>query len=107
MILEAGAAEVHFRIASPPVQWPCFFGVDLPNREDLLAAQMTNEEMRDYLGVSSLEFLSIDGLYRALGEKNGRDPEAPAYYDAVFTGDYPIEPKDMIEKGFQMKTAAE
>jgi len=107
MILEAGAAEVHFRIASPPVQWPCFFGVDLPNRKDLLAAQMTNDEMRDYLGVSSLEFLSIDGLYRALGEKNGRDPKAPAYYDAVFTGDYPIDPRDMLEQGFEMKTAAE
>jgi len=107
MILEAGAAEVHYRITSPPVMWPCFFGVDLPSRKELLAAQMTHEEMREYLGVSTLEFVSIDGLYRALGEKNGRDPAKPAYYDAVFTGDYPIVPRDMIDAGFQMKTAAE
>ncbi|MEL6509918.1 MAG: amidophosphoribosyltransferase [Pseudomonadota bacterium] len=107
MILEAGAKEVHFRIASPPTIWPCFFGVDTPNRDELLAAKMTEDEMRDYLGVTSLKFISIDGLYRAVGEKNGRDPARPAYYDAVFTGDYPIAPKDMIEKGFQIKTAAE
>jgi amidophosphoribosyltransferase len=104
MILEAGAAEVHYRIASPPTLWPCFFGVDLPKREDLLAARMSEDEMRDYLGVSSLKFISIDGLYQALGLP-GRDPKAPAYYDAVFTGDYPIEPVDMMEQGFQLKAA--
>ncbi|MEL7402500.1 MAG: amidophosphoribosyltransferase [Pseudomonadota bacterium] len=107
MILEAGAAEVHFRIASPPTIWPCFFGVDMPNRDELLAAKMSEDEMRDYLGVNSLRFVSIDGLYRAVGMPEGRDPKAPAYYDAVFTGDYPIEPKDMLEQGFQMKQAAE
>ncbi|MEM8959047.1 MAG: amidophosphoribosyltransferase [Pseudomonadota bacterium] len=105
MVLEAGAAEVHFRVASPPTVWPCFFGVDTPNRDELLAARMSEDEMRDYLGVSSLKFVSIDGLYRAVGEPNGRNPDAPAYYDAVFTGDYPIEPKDMIENGFQLKAA--
>ncbi|MEM6303587.1 MAG: amidophosphoribosyltransferase [Pseudomonadota bacterium] len=107
MVLEAGAKEVHFRIASPPTIWPCFFGVDLPTRDQLLAAHMSVEEMRDYLGVTTLSFVSIDGLYRAVGEKNGRDPKNPSFYDAVFTGDYPIEPKDMVEQGFQMKTAAE
>ncbi|WP_373636918.1 amidophosphoribosyltransferase [Yoonia sp. BS5-3] len=107
MILEAGAAEVHYRIASPPVKWPCFFGVDLPSRDDLLAVKMSLEEMRDYLGVSSLKFLSIDGLYRALGEKEGRNPDAPAYYDAVFTGEYPIKLTDMAEQGLQFKVAAE
>ncbi|WP_245759650.1 amidophosphoribosyltransferase [Poseidonocella sedimentorum] len=105
MILEAGAAEVHYRIASPPTLWPCFFGVDLPRREDLLAARMSEDEMRDYLGVHSLKFISIDGLYRALGIPEGRDPKAPAYYDAVFTGDYPITPVDMLEQGFKMKAA--
>ncbi|MEM9845309.1 MAG: amidophosphoribosyltransferase [Pseudomonadota bacterium] len=107
MILEAGAAEVHFRIASPPTIWPCFFGVDMPNRDELLAAKMSEREMCDYLGVNSLKFVSIDGLYRAVGLPEGRDPERPAYYDAVFTGDYPIEPKDMLEQGFQLKQAAE
>ena len=107
MVLEAGAAEVHFRIASPPTVWPCFYGIDTPTRAELLAANMTEEEMREYIGVSSLKFISIDGLYRACGHPNGRDPKQPAFYDAVFTGDYPIAPKDMIAKGFKMKTAAE
>ncbi|NIY99986.1 amidophosphoribosyltransferase, partial [Salipiger sp. HF18] len=82
MILEAGAAEVHFRIASPPTVWPCFFGIDTPDREQLIAARMSETEIRDYLGVDSLNYISIDGLYKALGEENGRDPKAPAYYDA-------------------------
>ncbi|MEM7520465.1 MAG: amidophosphoribosyltransferase [Pseudomonadota bacterium] len=107
MVLEAGAAEVHFRIASPPTVWPCFFGVDTPTRAELLASYMSEDEMRDYLGVTTLKFISIDGLYRAVGEKNGRDPNNPSFYDAVFTGDYPIEPKDMIDDGFIMKSAAE
>lgn len=61
--------------------------------------------MAKYLGVDSLKFVSIDGLYRAVGEKDGRNPDAPAYHDAVFTGDYPIKPKDMIAKGFKLKAA--
>ena len=105
MILEAGAAEVHFRIASPLTTWPCFFGVDMPTREELLASNMTEDQMRAYIGVDSLRFVSIDGLYRAVGIPGGRDPKAPAYYDAVFTGDYPIEPKDMLEQGFELKAA--
>lgn len=105
MVLEAGAAEVHFRVASPPTVWPCFFGVDMPNRDELLAVNMTEDEMRDYLGVASLKFVSIDGLYRAVGEKNGRDPKRPAYYDAVFTGEYPVPPSDQIEQGFLLKAA--
>jgi glutamine phosphoribosylpyrophosphate amidotransferase len=67
MILDAGAAEVHFRIASPPTAWPCFYGVDTPERSKLLAATMTEDEMRDWLGVQSLRFISLDGLYRAVG----------------------------------------
>ncbi|MCC5975495.1 MAG: amidophosphoribosyltransferase [Rubellimicrobium sp.] len=107
MILDAGAAEVHFRIASPPTAWPCFYGVDTPQREKLLAATMTEEEMRKLLGVDSLRFISIDGLYRAVGEAGGRDPAQPQYCDACFTGDYPVVPADMIDKGFRMKAAAE
>ncbi|MEM6389821.1 MAG: amidophosphoribosyltransferase [Pseudomonadota bacterium] len=107
MVLEAGAAEVHFRVASPPTIWPDFYGVDMPNRDELLAAHMSEEEMRAYLGVASLKFVSIDGLYRAVGEPQGRDAANPKYHDAVFTGDYPIEPKDMMDQGFKLKTAAE
>ena len=89
MVLEAGASEVHFRVASPPTMWPDFYGVDMPTRGELLAAQMSEEEMRAFVGVESLRFISIDGLYRAVGEDMGRDAEAPKYHDAVFTGDYP------------------
>jgi amidophosphoribosyltransferase len=105
MILDAGAAEVHFRIASPPTAWPCFYGVDTPQREKLLAATMSEEEMRAHLGVDSLKFISLDGLYRAVGEAKGRDPKAPRYCDACFSGEYPVAPSDMIEKGFQLKAA--
>ena len=107
MILDAGAKEVHFRIASPPTAWPCFYGVDTPQREKLLAATMTEEEMREHLGIDSLKFISLNGLYRAVGEAKGRDPDAPQYCDACFSGEYPVEPRDMIDQGFQMKTAAE
>ncbi len=107
MILEAGAAEVHFRIASPPTQWPCFYGVDTPERDKLLAATMTEDEMRDHLGVDSLKFISLDGLYRAVGEAKGRDQKSPQYCDACFSGEYPVAPSDMIERGFMTKTAAE
>ena len=107
MILDAGAAEVHFRIASPPTAWPCFYGVDTPQREKLLAATMSEEEMRHHLGVDSLKFISLDGLYRAVGEANGRDPKQPSYCDACFSGEYPVAPRDMIAQGFEGKTAAE
>ncbi len=105
MILDAGAAEVHFRIASPPTAWPCFYGVDTPQREKLLAATMSEEEMRVHLGVDSIKFISLDGLYRAVGESSGRDAKSPQYCDACFSGEYPVEPSDMLEKGFQMKAA--
>ncbi len=105
MILEAGAAEVHFRIASPPTAWPCFYGVDTPERSKLLAATMSEDEMRDWIGVNSLRFVSLDGLYRAAGEAAGRDPSAPRFCDACFSGEYPVAPSDMIEKGFAMKAA--
>jgi amidophosphoribosyltransferase len=107
MILDAGAAEVHFRIASPPTEWPCFYGVDTPQRDKLLAANMTEDEMCAYLGVNSLKFVSLDGLYRAVGEAEGRNAARPQYCDACFSGDYPVKPSDMIASGFEMKTDAE
>ena len=105
MILDAGAAEVHFRIASPPTAWPCFYGVDTPQREKLLAATMSEEEMRVHLNVDSLKFISLNGLYRAAGEAEGRNTACPQYCDACFSGEYPVLPSDMIEKGFEMKAA--
>ncbi|PTE22984.1 amidophosphoribosyltransferase [Cereibacter changlensis] len=105
MILEAGAAEVHFRIASPPTAWPCFYGVDTPERSKLLAANMSEDEMRDWIGVDSLRFISLDGLYRAAGEAEGRNDKQPQYCDACFSGQYPVAPSDKIEQGFEMKAA--
>jgi amidophosphoribosyltransferase len=96
MLREAGAEEVHMRIASPPTRHSCYYGVDTPERSKLLAAQMDVERMRDYIKVDSLAFLSIDGLYRALGEEMRRD-DAPQYCDACFTGDYPTRLTDQEE----------
>jgi amidophosphoribosyltransferase len=93
MLRDAGAKEVHMRIASPPTRHSCFYGVDTPERAKLLAAQMSVAEMADYIKVDSLSFLSIDGLYRALGEE-GRDDGQPQSCDACFTGDYPTHLTD-------------
>jgi len=93
MLREAGAREVHMRIASPPTRHSCFYGVDTPERAKLLAAQMNVAEMADYINADSLAFLSIDGLYRALGE-DVRDDHQPQHCDACFTGDYPTRLTD-------------
>ena len=89
MVRAAGAREVHMRISSPPTTHSCFYGIDTPERSKLLASSHTIEEMAALIGVDSLAFISIDGLYRALG-KTERDPAHPHYCDACFTGDYPI-----------------
>ena len=88
MMRDAGASEVHFRIASPPIKYPDYYGIDTPEREKLLAATHSLEEMRKFIGADSLAFLSVDGIYRAMGE-DGRDPVHPQYTDHCFTGDYP------------------
>jgi len=88
MVREAGAAEVHMRIASPPITHPDFYGIDTPDQAQLLAATHTLEEMRDFIEADSLAFLSVEGLYRALGHER-RDPDRPQYTDHCFTGDYP------------------
>jgi amidophosphoribosyltransferase len=89
MIRGAGAASVHMRVSSPPTNHSCFYGIDTPEEDKLLAHNMTVEEMAAYICADSLAFISIDGLYRALGA-DGRDPRQPQYCDACFTGDYPI-----------------
>ncbi len=93
MVRDAGAIEVHMRIASPPTTDPCFYGVDTPEKSKLLASNMTVRDMEEYIGVDSLQFLSIDGLYRAVGE-NRRLQEQPQYCDACFTGEYPTRLTD-------------
>ena len=96
MVRAAGAIEVHMRIASPPTTHSCFYGIDTPDRSQLLAASHDVAQMTALIGADSLAFVSIDGLYRALG-KEGRDPAQPHYCDACFTGDYPIALPDQAD----------
>lgn len=98
MMREAGAAEVHFRIASPPITYPDFYGIDTPEREKLLAATHDLEAMRKYIGADSLAFLSIPGLYRAMGEEE-RNAACPQYTDHCFTGEYPTGLTDLSIAG--------
>jgi amidophosphoribosyltransferase len=88
MVREAGAKEVHMRIASPPTMSSCYYGVDTPETNKLLASRMNVEDMADFIRVDSLGFISIDGLYRAVGE-TARDNDQPQFCDACFTGAYP------------------
>ena len=94
MMREAGATEVHMRIAAPPIRHPDFYGIDTPVQDQLLAANNSLEEMCDFIGADSLAFLTVDGLYKAMGHKNGRDNDNPAYTDHCFTGDYPTQLQD-------------
>ena len=84
MLREAGAAEVHLRIMSPPYRWPCFYGMDTGDRDELLAANLTVEEIRDYVGADSLAYLTLDRLVAPPARR------APAFCDACLTGNYPV-----------------
>src|SRR6201999_3515781 len=84
MLREAGAAEVHFRVSSPPYKWPCFYGMDTGSRSDLLAADMSVGEIRDYLGVDSLAYLELDRLVTATGASPG------SFCTACLSGVYPV-----------------
>jgi len=100
MMRDAGAAEVHMRIASPPTEHSCFYGVDTPERSKLLAARMDIKAMAEFIHADSLAFVTIDGLYRAVGEQ-GRAKDCPQYCDACFTGDYPTLLTDLAERDEQ------
>ena len=101
MLYESGAKEVHVRIACPEIKYPDFYGVDMPTKEELLAHKKNNQQMCEYLKASSLKFLSLDGLYKALlGDK--RNSNYPQFSDHYFTGDYPIRPSDNL-KGMKIK----
>lgn len=97
MMRDAGAAEVHMRVASPPTSHSCFYGVDTPERHKLLAARMDVQEMTKFIVADSLAFVSIDGLYRAVGAP-GRENGCPQHCDACFTGDYPTRLTDLVER---------
>ena len=96
MLYEAGAKEVHVRIACPEIKFPDFYGVDMPTKEELLAHSKTNDEMCNYIKAKSLKFLSLQGLYKALcGEI--RNNNYPQFSDHYFTGEYPIKPSDNLQ----------
>ncbi len=94
MMYERGAKEVHMRIACPPIAWPDYYGIDTPDRENLLAANHSLEEMRESMGCDSLAFLSVDGIYNVMGYDH-RDPAQPQFTDHCFTGDYPTRLRDL------------
>jgi amidophosphoribosyltransferase len=100
MMRDAGAAEVHLRIASPPTRHSCYYGVDTPERTKLLAHKLDVGGMQDFIHADSLGFISIDGLYRALGEIQRADIR-PQYCDACFTGDYPTQLTDQDESAVE------
>ena len=101
MLYEAGAKEVHVKIACPEIRYPDFYGVDMPTKSELLAHEKNIKEMCNYIKADTLKFLSLDGLYKALtGEK--RNSNYPQFSDHYFTGDYPIKPSDRL-KGMKVK----
>ena len=95
MLYDAGAKEVHVKIACPEIKYPDFYGVDTPTKKELLAANKSNDEICDYIGAKSLKFLSIDGLYKAIGFER-RNETYPQLTDHYFTGDYPVKPIDEL-----------
>ena len=99
MLYEAGAKEVHLKIAAPPIKYPDYYGVDTPNQDELLAAKLDLEGMRKFINVTTLQFLSIDGLYKAMGYQK-RNSTYPQFTDHCFTGEYPIKPVDASDKDF-------
>ncbi len=95
MLYDAGAKEVHVRIASPEIRYPDFYGVDTPTKKELLAANKNNDEICKYIGAKSLKYLSINGLYKAIGFES-RNKDYPQLTDHYFTGEYPVKPIDNL-----------
>ena len=95
MLYDAGAKEVHVRIACPEIKFPDFYGVDTPTKKELLAANKSNSEICEYIGAKSLKFLSVNGMYRAIGF-DGRNESYPQLTDHYFTGEYPVKPIDEL-----------
>ena len=95
MLYDSGAKEVHMRIASPEIKYPDFYGVDTPTKKELLAANKTVEEIREFINAQTLKYLSINGLYKAMGFEK-RNNEYPQLTDHYFTGEYPVEIIDQL-----------
>jgi amidophosphoribosyltransferase len=93
LLREAGATEVHMRITSPPVKWPCFYGIDTDTQEQLIASAKSVEEIRDYVGADSLAYLSVEDMIASTGRP------ADEYCLACFTGDYPVEIPEAVRRG--------
>ena len=102
MLRNSGAKEIHMRIASPPVRYPCYYGIDTPLKSELLAAKYSIKEIANYIGVDSLKFISLDGVYKALGYENGRNSENPQFTDHYFSGEYPVK---LVDKNIGKKPA--
>ena len=102
MLYEFGAKEVHLRIASPPIKYPDFYGVDTPDKKELLAANHSIESMRKFINAKTLKFLSIEGLYKSMGYEK-RNSSYPQFTDHCFTGDYPVKPLDADSEGLIKK----
>ena len=99
MLYEAGAKEVHLKIASPPIKYPDYYGVDTPDHNELLASKFDIDGMRKFINATTLQFLSIEGLYKSMGCEK-RNSSYPQFTDHCFTGDYPIKPIDADDKDF-------
>ena len=95
MLYDAGAKEVHVRIASPEIKYPDFYGIDTPTKNELLAANKNNKEICKYINAKSLKFLTINGVYKAMGFEK-RNQTYPQLTDHYFTGDYPVKPIDKL-----------
>ena len=100
MLKNCGVKKIHMRIASPPVKFPCYYGIDTPTREELLASKFSIKEIQKFIGVDSLGFISLDGVYKALGHKRGRNNNKPEFTDHYFSGDYPVELVDKKSGSF-------
>ena len=100
MLKNAGAKEIHMRIASPPVKFPCYYGIDTPSESELLASKYSIKEIASYIGVDSLKFITLNGVYNALGFPSGRDPNNPQFTDHYFSGDYPVR---LVDKNIGKK----
>ena len=102
MLYEAGAKKIHLRIASPPIKYPDYYGVDTPNQNELLASKLDLEGMRKFINATTLEFLSLECLYKSMGYEK-RNSSYPQFTDHCFTGEYPVEPVDANSKDFMDK----
>ena len=99
MLYEAGAKEVHLKIASPPIKYPDYYGIDTPNKNELLASKLNINEIQKLINAKTLQFLSIEGLYKSMGYKK-RNSTYPQFADHCFTGEYPVKPIDVNDKDF-------